>query len=505
MELAGQNMVASLLPGEEFLPVWNVGIKPDMTMVINDIPGTKTGSTHDIGRWWDAMLRLEAATGFTWPQEVEDAMLAHFKGRLSRPLGLAGNSASCDDRKVDYHSQREILLSLAALVTRRQSEWAAEAGSRLVRTLDRFILPGGQWDLTAMGIGDTPTKPPDVRAVYTHGRMIEGLLAFYQATYDAAALDLAGRLADWHFTASTRPGGAGVEREYYPDLHTHSLLGTYRGLLQYGILTRQAHFVERVAQTYNVTVRQHIKLSGFVSHDWGKDRLGETSSPGDAAQLALWLAQQGHSEFLDDAERMVRARILPSQITEPLGVRFADGDAPAKTDPESLVLGAFGGVHLHPHGGKRPTPDVTAADLHTLCDIHDKIIELTDNELRVNFHFDHKANGVEIACRVEGTQRELEVRSQSRRNVFVRIPRWVDQETVSVSVNGKDAPLLMAGDYACISGGPDGNLRAVVKMDLPVRRINEWTNDTDYEFTWLGDTVQGITPNDPLLPFYPTT
>jgi hypothetical protein len=502
MELAGRNLLAGLLPENDHLPLWCVAIQPDLSAKISNI-----WFSHNVGRWWDALLRLEAATGFPLPPEAEAAMLRHLRTCLDNRLGICCHIGNDPERKAgtfDNHSQRETLLALAVLIKYRKNDWAAEAGARMVRALDRYVLPDGRWDPDAVGsvFGRGP-GPGDPRAVWSHGRMIEGLLAFYQSAGDAAALALAGRLADYHFTATTRPDGACVERAYYSGLHTHSLFGTYRGLLQYGILTRQAAFVDRVARTYRITARQQVKLSGFISHDWGKDNVGETTSPGDAAQLALWLGQLGHTELLDDAERIVRARILPSQITRPLGVRFAEGEAPTKTDPEALVLGAFGGMHTHPHGGILPTTDITAADLHTLYDIYTHIVETDEDGVRVNFHFDYKGKGVEVACREDGARRELDIRIEAARNLFVRVPRWVDRQTLELTVDNEPVPLLMVGDFACLPGRPLGGMRAVVRMNLPLQRIKEWTDNTDYEFVWRGDTVVSVRPNAPFLPFYP--
>jgi len=186
-------------------------------------------------------------------------------------------------------------------------------------------------------------------------------------------------------------------------------------------------------------------------------------------------------------------------------VRFGEGDAPTETDPEALVLGAFGGMHTHPHGGILPTTDITAADLHTLCYIYTHIVETDEAGVRVNCHFDYRGQGVEVDCRQEGTRRTLDVRSESPRNLFVRIPRWVDRNTVALTVNGASAPLQMHGDYACLPGRAGGGTHAVVGINLPVEKVAEWTHDTAHEFTWVGDTVRGITPNAPFLPFYPTT
>ena len=64
------------------------------------------------------------------------------------------------------------------------------------------------------------------------------------------------------------------------------------------------------------------------------DNRGETASPGDAAQLALWLAtRHGFTEYLDDVERIVRARILPSQVTETPPLHVATPGARKDADP----------------------------------------------------------------------------------------------------------------------------------------------------------------------------
>ena len=56
MELAGQNMLQVLDPARGYAP--SPGYCP----------------VHNTGRWWDAMLRLEAATGFVIPGHLEGAM-----------------------------------------------------------------------------------------------------------------------------------------------------------------------------------------------------------------------------------------------------------------------------------------------------------------------------------------------------------------------------------------------------------------------------------------------
>lgn len=512
MELAGRNLLHSLRPDDQYRPLWGVDIEPDFRA-----SSRRRRFEHNVGRWWDAILRLEAAAGFAVPAEFEAPMLRNLKACLDNPLSVCAPvdpAASC----FDGHTQREILLALAALARWRDNAWASEAGHRMVLALDRYLMDNGEWDVEAMNevagrrgrhvdaaAANPGTAPPGggggvgVESTRTHGRMIEGLLEFYLSAGDPAAMDLASRLAEFHFEISTRPDGSLPATDRY--VHTHSLLGTHRGLLLYGKLTRQQRYVDRIARTYANTVRQAVKESGFISHDWGRDNTGEPTSAGDAAQLALWLARVGYGEFLDDAERIVRARLLPSQITEPLGLRPED-DNDTPVDLENMAVGAFGGMQERTHGGKRPTTDITAAVLHTLCDIHSHVVENTAVGLVVNFHFDYE----DARVRVEATHGDfgrLAIVSKIAEPLAIRVPAWTPAESVRVTIDGQPIEPTWVG-HSVILTPRDSHARIEVEYALPYRSIVERTDGVDYRINWRGDEIVGITPNTDFLPFYPT-
>lgn len=43
---------------------------------------------HDTGRWWDAMLRYEAATGRAIPQQAEKRMMQNLRLLTNNPVAL---------------------------------------------------------------------------------------------------------------------------------------------------------------------------------------------------------------------------------------------------------------------------------------------------------------------------------------------------------------------------------------------------------------------------------
>ena len=70
MQLAGENLLRVLDSRQNYLPYRMVDVNSRYQGWFQFFqPG------HNVGRWWDAMLRLEAATGFQISADIEGAML----------------------------------------------------------------------------------------------------------------------------------------------------------------------------------------------------------------------------------------------------------------------------------------------------------------------------------------------------------------------------------------------------------------------------------------------
>jgi hypothetical protein len=528
--LAGKNLLATLSPAQDWYPYWNVEIDADLRARCGPGEEGVNWPAHNVGRWWDAMLRAEAATGLVVPAKREAGMLRNLHRVLSGPLALptilVGESDGPLDTPgwIDKHSLREYALALAGLADRRQSAWASERVSALATAVDRYLRSDGYWANEALAADagldlavDTVGGVDEAAAhetTFTHGRLLEGLVAAYEATGDGAILDLATRLAEFHLSHSTCADGSrpalpgteprGVVRHPAAGYHTHSLLGTYKGLLRYGGLTGQRRYVDRIATTYAETVRGEIRESGFISHDWGSETNGDIASAGDVAQIALWLSRRGHPEYLDDAARIVRARILPSQVTEVPGLEPAAGeDSDRYSDLEERVRGAFGGIYREPHGGTVPTTDVTAATVHSLCDLYAGTVDQVPVGTRVNFHFDYTDETVAVSASRDEVA-SVTVESMVDRPVQIRIPSWAPDDSVTVHSGGSRVDWRRLGPFATIEGR-DARCGVTLTHALPERTTRETLDGTTYRITWRGDEVTGIEPNADLLPFYPDT
>lgn len=500
MELAGQNLLNCLCPTRNYLPYWVLRVDRNYQAEFHF-----SWPAHNIGRWWDAILRLENATGFIIPSKLEGAMLENLYSFVDNPDSLCYAPLDSGWGALELHSLRETMLAFNALVRYRNSKWAQKKGHQMMETIYRALRDDCSWDFDKFDYyhrtGTQAEFWGSQDLTTTNGRLIEALIWFYEATDDPLAMDLADRLARFHLANVTNPDGQ-FNNSINPS-HTHSYLGTLRGLLLFGKWTNQRNYIEAVSATYQVTVKRLVKQSGFTAHDLGKDTGGETTSPGDAAQLALWLSRNGYNEFLDDAERIIRARILPSQITKSPNLRpVIDDGKDEHINLQERILGAFGGCHSEPHAGKQAVTDVTAADLHTLVDIYRNIVVHTDAGLVVNFHFDYEDKEISILSKRE-QEATVKIAPKSQYNMLIRIPGWTPLESAQFTINGNPFKPIMLGNFAYLPG----NLlpaNIMLRYDLPVHRSIEKTDDIEYEFAWRGDEIIGVRPNSDFLPFYPT-
>ncbi|MFN8448805.1 MAG: hypothetical protein U0521_09490 [Anaerolineae bacterium] len=505
LRLAGNNLLNILNPEDNYLPYWQLTVRENY-----DAAFLRWWPAHNIGRWLDAMLRLEAAIGFQIPPEIDAAMQENARRFFENPDHISLNpiftvsppDAVNKDPQWDLHSLREGMLALNALVRWRGSEWAAQMGRKMVQSLDAKLRDDGTWDLDKFAAyhqrgGEVihNLNPSD-----THGRMLEALVWFYEATGDAEILRFADRLARWHFANTTQPDGA-IPATAKAD-HTHSYFGTLRGLLLYGRLTRQHEYVERVAAAYQVNVPRVVYESGYTSHNMVEESFGETTSPGDAAQLALWLAQAGYGDYLDDADRLVRSRILPSQILDtPRLNPVSDSGGDVVKNLEQRIVGGYGGCHHHPHGGKRAVTDVTAADVHTLIDIYQHVAVSDGDLLEIFFHMDYEDSRVRVAAERD-TSGRLIVTPQQDTVLAVRVPHWTPRDSIHFRAGDEQLQPMHAGHFAHV-GRVAAGTTVVMDYALPIRKATETGLGVETEILWKGDDIVGIAPNTAFYPFYP--
>ncbi len=506
MELGGECLLRWLDPQRDFLPTGSWAI------------------THDLGRWWDAILRLEHSTGFPIPAHMEGANLRNLHWLLDNPDGLlfVPPGLNWHKMKFEFHSLREGILTFAALVNFRDNRWARDAGHKYLSTIQRGLKEDFTWDVDKFEYarnftgsenehpGHTPANENRFQKTVSHGRSIEALVWFYKATGDSLAMELAEHLAKFHLNYvmevdGTIPGELAAEDS--PQGDRQSYLYTLSGLLLFGVMTGQSKYVDAVVRAYSIGARSIINESGWVAHDLGKlnfpdktgNPLANTESTGAAARLALWVAcHTGRADCYDEVERLVRARLFPGQTTQIDLQNNPDVEVPAKN------VGGWGG-NDYPHAGKGCNPSGTAEIVHTLTAIYQKVCSHEEAGLVINMHFDYEDEKVRIQTQ-RSERATLLIEPRIEDNLLIRIPKWIPAESLRIDVKGETVSPTIVGSYAYFSKEQIGRgAEITLSHDLPNRRTTETMPAGDtYEFSWRGDEIIGVNPNDKPMPFYPT-
>ena len=498
--LTGRNLLGCLSRDDGYLPYWQMAVDEELRAMYQFRPYC-TG--HNVGRWWNTMLRLERAAGFEIPAEMEAAMLENSWRLSDNPSGIFLEDVDPRDPATWYiHSYRETMLSFGLLVECRGSGRAAECGRRAIERMSRASSDPVEWRFSFDGGTPLPKQGNPAAPAYTHGRAIEGLLCFHAATGEPAAIEEAERLADFHFGYLLNEDGSLAEGCGH---HTHSYLNTLRGLLTLAVLQGSRERQELIYRTFREAVSGMITRSGFVTHDIGDRYGGDIASAGDIAHIALLLWDQfGDPGLLDDAERIARARLFPAQVREPVAIRPAKAGDPRDCyrDLADRFAGAIGGSVGHVSGQTCVT-DFTAAALHSLIELWTRTVDVEEETVRVNFHFDRELPEVEVRSERGGSGARVTVVNRTGKELRLRLPGWADRGSCSLTVDGRPVEATVENGFVAVAQG-EGAATSELRFALPEYEEEELSRDESAEeetvtFRWRGDEIAGVSNGGPYM------
>lgn len=402
--------------------------------------------SHVPGRHLNALLNAEDVLGLALD---ERAVANHTRAALfsySGPLPLPLNRERKDGPLHVFipHNVREGFHALYALVNYRRSERARRlAETSIVWILQHWDTEAG-WDIPAVeraGIKYVRWQPDTF--IMGLGRAIGPLVKYYRATGYARALELALALADKATTDFFRADGA-----FDPDrfgAHTHSTTCVMAGLALLADLLGDAALLGRVKAFYDNGLWQIRDALGWVIESTKRQGMdadvGEVNNTGDIVETALILGKHGFPEYYEDAERILRCHLLPSQLRDTSFIR--DPPNPTGEDGRRNVadrhLGAFG--FPTPYGHMPPgakwlsfNMDIVGGATGSLCEACRHVVRSEDSGLWVNLLFDHETD----ALRVESpyTHPCLRITVTRPTPVWVRIPSWVAENALTVRADG---------------------------------------------------------------------
>ena len=428
IELGCRAMGRIFNPADSGLPYMYTRIWPDGWLGFSPYHGAIQMS----GRHLDALLAAKATLGLDIDEQAIEgharASFASYSGGL--PLPCNHREPGGPLVEVDEHGLRESFHALHALVRYRASDRAVQIAEAGIRRILEVWTPATGWDRVAIerdyGFGITE-RPTFVEGV---GRSIGPLVKYHRATGFDPALELAQRLAA-HATDRFFLADGGYDAARFGE-HTHSTTCVMSSLAQLADHTDDHELLGRVQTFYDRGLRSIRDDIGWVVeryNDTVNPEQGEMNNVGDVIETALILGRRLDDRYYDDAERFLRAQLLPSQVRDLDFTAEVDG-GDERRDLRDRLKGVFGFSAVYGHlpadqGVAAPSLDIVGGAVASLCAAYRAVVRREDRTTFVNLLFDHATDDIEVGSPYTGAG--LRITPRAPGDVLVRVPGWVDR------------------------------------------------------------------------------
>ena len=279
-------------------------------------------------------------------------------------------------------------------------------------------------------------------------------------------------------------------------------------LAQLAELTNDVPLLERVKAFYDNGLRQIadqigwvIESSGDAQHEGHLDR-GEINNTGDIVETALILGRFGYTGYYEDAERITRCHILPSQlrdiafIVEPDNPENVDG----LRDVAARHQGAFGfpAPYGHEPVGCENVSfnlDIVGGGVGSLCEVYRDAARYDKTGHHISLLFDHETDAIQVESNY--THDMFGVTLKKPGPLWVRIPSWANPGDVVRTV--PEGRLIERGLF--LADHPIGK-QLELRYGLPSRDIVLKHRSRDIRTRLRGDTVEAMDDFDADLTFF---
>ncbi len=310
----------------------------------------------------------------------------------------------------------------------------------MIKTAIDFIsthfIPQMAWD-------DTVAKNPDIvflpEKFYIQGvaRAIGPLVKYYRATAYKPALELARNLADE--AIKHYPISGEFDQEVMNAVHVHSITCVLSSLAQLAKATDDGALMERVRRFYDNGLNCLRNELGWAVERLDREgmRRGEVNISGDIVETALILGETYGEHYYDDAERILRGHILPSQLRD---ISFSvPSENPDGLDRFQNVaersIGAFGFPAPFGHQVKEKSSigfnmDIVGGAVASLCEAYAACVSQEGGECRINLLFDIETEAIKVISPYPDGEMRITIKNPC--NLSIRIPSWVNKELLTV-------------------------------------------------------------------------
>ena len=475
------------------IPFFGSSVRPQAELTFSSVHA----EAHVPGRHLNALLNAEAAASIVIDDVCVDkhahAAFFSYSGAVALPL----NRDEIGGRLVNFrpHNVREGFHALFALAKFRNSAQARQLAEASIAAIFEYWNPTHGWDRERLEAKLGLSVSSESTFIVGLARAIGPLVKFYRATGHAPALELAIVLKEKAIGEFFTRDGDYDRDKFGP--HTHSTTCVMSSLAQLADLTLDSPLMNRVRAFYDNGLWEIRDALGWVIESSQPDAppdLGEVNNTGDIVETALILGRWGYPEYYHDAERILRGHLLPSQlrdisfIVDPPNPDGADG----KRDVATRHQGAFGFPAPYGHAPLGETRvsfnmDIVGGAVGSLCEAYRAATQFDQAGHWVNLLFDHETDAIKIESPY--THSALRIRVKRPGPLFVRVPPWVDPETITL--RGTSAAPRYTNSYLFVAQ-PPVNRTLSVEFPLPLQEITLAHRTRQIRTHLRGDQVVGM-------------
>jgi hypothetical protein len=493
IQLGCQTMGSVFNPDDQYIPYFGSLVGTESILAFSDA----FSEAHVPGRHLNALLTAEDVLGIKIPEDTVkhhmNAAFFSYSGKLPLPLNRPHIGGELN--RFLPHNLREGFHALYALTRYRKSEKAKQIAENSISfILNNWSAETG-WNKSVFdqnGIGLFEWTGPFISGI---ARAIGPLVKYYQVTQSSQALTLIAKLRDKAMAEFFTEDGAFDWIKH--GLHTHSVTCVMSSLAQLATLTQDGPLMHRVKAFFDHGLMKISDEIGWcienAAPNVNPDR-GEANNTGDILETALLLGQWGYASYYQNAERILRAHLLPSQlrdisfIEEPKNPDNIDG----KKQVGKRHLGAFGFPAPYGHkpiGIDNPSfnMDIVGGAVASLCEAQKAIYQKGPQGHQVNLLFDYSSEHIDIQSPYTHSLWKIQVKSPGV--LRVRIPEWVDLTTLKVT--GASALETLQNQYLVIPE-PRKNVPIEIRFDWSEQVVFLVHRTRKIRTRFKGDQVIGM-------------
>lgn len=217
------------------------------------------------------------------------------------------------DKIIHIWGATKILKSLSEETLRSGSAPSRELAGKVMRALKRLARWDSQgrcWFAAGMGALQADGTPLPNGWNAHPAPILEPLVTYWRATRDREGLDFAIAYAEG-ILAAVQPGGILIHEDGAFDGHSHATMHTLWGLADLGLEIGEERYVEVARKAWNFMLSRGTGTGWFPA---GPDNCNETCCVSDMISTAVAIAQFGHPQYFDYAERFFRNYISNLQF-----------------------------------------------------------------------------------------------------------------------------------------------------------------------------------------------